>query len=130
MFDGEFREFNEDTSFLDNISLWGVFKAVLTIILIYSAVFYVWQLNHAKQEEQRIEEVGMAITALASEGYTIYIDGQRELFVPDIASYDVEFNRSTRQINLTSRSFSTKDALLETLGLNNFQAPWAAKVNS
>jgi len=130
MFDGEFREFNEDTSFLDNISLWGVFKAVLTFILIYSAVFYVWQLNHAKQEEQRIEEVGMAITALASEGYTIYIDGQRELFVPDIASYDVEFNRSARQINLTSRSFSTKDALLKTLGLDNFQVPWAAKVSS
>lgn len=130
MFDGEFREFNEDTSFLDNISLWGVFKAVLTFILIYSAVFYVWQLNHAKQEEQRIEEVGMAITALASEGYTIYIDGQRELFVPDIASYDVEFNRSARQINLTSRSFSTKDALLKTLGLDNFQVPWAARVSS
>ena len=113
MFSTEASEFNNDTAFLDNISLWGVFKAVLTVILIYSMFFYILRLSTAKQEDQRIQEVGMAITALAAEGYSIYIDGEKELFVPSLENYAVEFDKTARQINLTSAARDSRTYLQE-----------------
>lgn len=113
----EWKEFSEDFSFLDNLSLWGLIKGVLAAAIIYSLIFSVWQAKHGQQEDQRIDEVGMAITALANEGYDIYIDGERYLFVPGVENYDVEFDQEARRINLTRRDVSEKAMLKEIFGI-------------
>ncbi len=112
----------EDIGFFDNITLWDVVKAAFAVIILYSLVFTIWQLNvkNGSQEEQRITEVSEAVTALAAEGYDIYIDGEKRPFIPDIENYFIEFDYETRRINLTKRTATEGDMLLSFIGLGKY----------
>lgn len=113
----EWKEFSEDFAFLDNITLWGLIKGIVAVALIYSLMYTVWQDKNERQEEQRIAEVGMAVSALADEGYAIYIDGERQMFIPGLENYDIEFDQEGRQINLTRRNASEASMLKEISGI-------------
>lgn len=115
----EWKEFCDDFAFLDNITLWGLIKGIVAVALIYSLMYTVWQEKHEQQETQRIAEVGMAVTALAEEGYAIYIDGERQMFIPGLENYDIAFDQEGRQINLTRRDVSEASMLKEIFGIGD-----------
>ena len=115
----EWKEFCDDFAFLDNITLWGLIKGIVAVALIYSLMYTVWQEKHEQQETQRIAEVGMAVTALAEEGYAIYIDGERQMFIPALENYDIAFDQEGRQINLTRRDVSEASMLKEIFGIGD-----------